>query len=199
MDISDLHSISEQPAPADHSVIRESRFFKSLQASVTAQQQADFNLLLSMVSQDATELDQFHTPRTRPLTEHSDLQKKFFVSEKPLVGPNSSSLEMAQHTAVCNGELATVHLNYCLHSPTLVNEVYDVDAEVFDNLDFNVRQRLLKIAEQEENAKEPSGSAFKQKQQATAPHKSEEVYPNVDKDSWFNVLAEARTLSTLSA
>jgi len=169
--------------------IRESRFHREICDSRVQQTSDTFRLLLSMVTQDALELDAFNLPETKEPEFDSELEKQFFVQGRKLSGEIPIVRNLEKNQLITAGFKASVDLNLCLHPEPLVTEVYDLPSEVFDNLDFNVRQRLLKSNQIKPKSDEVTD------QDETAIHATHKA--PVDIESWFNVLSEARAYSQL--
>lgn len=168
------------------SVVRESHYYQEIRASVESASDQDFHLLLAMVCQDATQLDEFHQYRSEVLEDVADLESNFHIQNKNLIGSFNPVVE-AYNTAAANAEsVSTVHLNNCLNPPPLVSDVYDLPADVFDNMDMNQRNLLLMREREKDQANN---------EDAEAPKTSESTF---DSAAWFNVLQQARTLSQLA-
>ena len=75
--------------PCAFEPIRESRFRQQLHESTEQNKKDMFRLLLSMVSQNALELDQFHVPETEQPQPSSDLHKQFFIQRRQVIGAYS--------------------------------------------------------------------------------------------------------------
>ena len=167
----------ETHATVDYSPIRESRFADALSGATEAQDKSAFNLILAMLTQDATELDQFHLPKSEQPELKSEIKSQFNVRERPLYGHVNINTDLNNGIAINEGRKQDVVLDLCLNPQPLVKEQYDLSSEVFDNLDFNARQRLLSLAAKEDK-KMPTDDKAEEKQ--------------IDVETWFNVLHQSR-------
>jgi hypothetical protein len=180
---------SAQEMITSHKIIRESDFHSQLQSATVQGDKANFNLILSMVTNDASELDAFHVPKSPASKDISELQQKFFVRPKPIYGKVPSNRSVNQNVWVHDGHLSNVQLDLALEPEPLATEQYDLAADVFNNLDFNSRNRLLNEASKIESSGE---EAISDDIKALAKYKE------VDVESWFNVLTDARAYSKLN-
>lgn len=169
-----------------HSVVRESHYYQEIRASVESERHQDFHLLLAMVCQDATQLDEFHQYKSDSLENVNNLEDNFFIQRKTIVGSFNPIVEAENAKAASSECVKSMHLNNCLNPPPLVADIYDLPADVFDNMDMNQRNLLLMREQQkdsEKNVAEPGNETTK---------------PSFDAAAWFNVLQEARTLSQMA-
>jgi len=170
--------------PTDYTPIRESQFAGALINAVDTQDKCSFNLILSMLTQDATELDQFHLPSTKPPELKSELNSQFNIIDKPIYGTVDSEADIKNAMAIHEGRKQDVVLDLCLKPQPLVKEKYDLSSEIFDNLDFNARQRLLNAAEIESKKETAISEKVTEKQ--------------IDVETWFNALHQSRVYANVS-
>jgi len=163
--------------------LRESKFHSQIRAAAEDQDDSTFHLLLAMVTQDAQELDAFHLPHTKEPEIRSDIKRQFFIQDKPLYGPSSLESAARHNRLIKEGFKSSMHLSLHLRPEPLQQAVYDIAQEVFDNLDFNARQRLLKSASTKEEK----------------PNERDVEHDEVDVEAWFNVLKQARIYSKFEA
>lgn len=173
----DLNNINKI---ADNFPIRESAFYSQIKSSTETGDQASFALLMSMLTTDAQELDEFNLPHTKDSKIKSDLYGQFNVQEKPLVGEYELERSLAFSQLVHQGDKTAIHLDLALKPEPLTAEPEKFPQELLDNLEPNVRNRMVE-------------SSIEPKQEAPIVAKKEK---EIDVESWFKVLHESRTIAT---
>lgn len=176
-------------SPPTEQVIRESSFHKALQTATLEEDKSSFNLILAMVTNDAKELDEFNLPHTTHYKTKSDIQKAFFVKGEHIYGKVPAERSIEQNQAIHQNFKTSVDLDLALKPEPLMAEKYDLPANVFDNLDYNSRIRLLNEVNTEEQQK-PSSE--------TQTTQTESDIPQVDNEAWFNTLHQARTFAAMA-
>lgn len=159
--------------------IRESAFYNQIKSSTETGDSASFALIMSMLTTDAKELDEFHLPHIADSKIKSDLYGQFNVREKQLTGNYDQERSVAFNQLVQQGHKVSVDLELALQPEPLIAEPDKFSKQLLDNLDPNVKSRLDK-----EQA-EPEQAPFVAK-----------VEKEIDVESWFKVLHESRTIAT---
>ena len=166
-------------------VIRESNYYSEIRGSIDSNNNSQFDLLLSMVCRDATQLDEFHQHRSESPKDVNDLNANLHVQTKRIVGGFNLAVEQSNAIAQSQQSVKTIHLNNCLNPAPLVADVYDLPGEVFENMDLNQRALALLADKSEQKESEPSAE-------------TDSASNSFDSNAWFNVLASARTLSQMA-
>ncbi|NVK24838.1 MAG: hypothetical protein HWE10_07910 [Gammaproteobacteria bacterium] len=171
-------------------VIRESDFYRELKSATDTGHQQTFALILSMLSNDARDLDEFHQPRTKPATNKTDLYKQFNIQAKTLRGDLSAERSLKFNALTQQKFRQTLQLELAVKPEALLpNQMSDIKPEVYNNLDINVRSRLKA---------ENSGSENSKNQIAENANSQIKDGKDIDVESWFKVLEESRTLSMMA-
>jgi len=168
--------------------VRESAFYPELKAASENGNQSTFGLILSMLSQDATELDQFHQPMTKPLQNKRDFYKQFNIQQQQLQG-DSNTTRLSELASMFRDDFKrSAELDLLIKPEPLIQSKRNVIADdVLNNLDINVKARLYK--QQEVNVQEQAKDKIAIKEKAEN---------EVDVESWFQVLEQARTFSMMA-
>lgn len=164
---------------ADNFPIRESAFYSQIKSSTESGDKASFALLMSMLTTDAKELDEFNLPHTNDSKIKSDLYEQFNVQPKELTGEYSHQRSLLFNQLIQQGDKADVALSLALTPEPLVAEQGKLPPEVVENLDPNVKSRLLAEKKEVEDKK--------------LDLKTEK---EIDVESWFKVLHQSRTIAT---
>lgn len=185
MQISELKT-AHQSVSIEESIVRESDFYSELKHASENGQKDTFALILSMLTTDANELDQFQQPKTKPYTNKSDLYKKHFIQQTELRGDLSSERSISFNQLLTSKQRQSIQLDLAIKPEALLaKDTNVIDGNVFNNLDINARTRF--IQHQTDDASVESNEVQKLPQ-ATQDRE-------IDVESWFNVLEQARTLS----
>ncbi len=160
--------------------IRESAFYPQIKASTVSGDSASFALIMSMLTTDAEELDEFHLPHTEAAKIKSDLYGQFNIQQKELTGSYNEQRSLAFNKLVADGNKDSVNLDLALQPEPLVPTQQKFPQILLDSLEPNVKCRLDK-AEQTDVSEE--------KKEAAKPSNE------IDVEAWFKVLHESRTLS----
>jgi len=137
-------------------VINEWQLGQQLNTAVHNGTREKFNLLLSMLSDDARDFSQFTLPAANQITPEqtkSSLRDEFSLSvAQPLVNKGISveqATTMNQHLAA--NKLSSIRLQYLLNNEAILsrndNEV--IDSDIKDNLSFLSQHRLVESLQQE--------------------------------------------------
>lgn len=175
MGVSEQNLISKKALP-NIPPIRESNFHTALQNAVVNHSNADFGLILSMVSQDAMELDQFHTPATKPMQNINDLEKRLFINRQALVGQFDTAIEQHCNQLVNSKNKQSCQLQQLLTNNPLIPEANGM-ADVIANMDLNQQRANSNLLNTVTDTKETN-----LKEQ-----------PSFDSEQWFDSLQQART------
>lgn len=159
--------------------LRESDFYNQIKTSTETGDRSSFALLMSMLTQDALELDEFHVPQRQQEQYLDDLKKQFFIQEKPLIKKSDENRSIQLNEYIQQGLKTTVELDLVLNPEGLVQPSGKIPQEVLDNLNPNVLARY----KESEQTSEP-------KVEVTKSSSNE-----IDVESWFNVLSESRLFS----
>ncbi len=188
----------------DQCVIRESKFYADLKSSVEQGNRQNFDLLLAMVTKDATEFDEFHQASTEIKFSEPSLQRIFGTQLKPIKGINNPTLSIRQNEQLHQGNFSDIRLQQCLTPEPVSYNSDKIDNNVLTNLDINIQRKLnarTQKVQVEKGASEQSN--FK-----AAGHSDNDAnYANIhgisrpnsmDIDAWFCVIKEARSLDLVS-
>ncbi len=159
--------------------IRESAFYSQIKSSTETGDSASFALLMSMLTTDAKELDEFHLPHTADDKIKSDLYGQFHIQQKQLAGDFNDQRSLAYNELIHQGDKAAVALDLKLNPEPLIATPEKFSQQLLDNLDPNVKSRL-------------AGGHDEQPEQPVVA----KVEKEIDVESWFQVLHESRALST---
>ncbi|MBU2882301.1 hypothetical protein KO525_06275 [Psychrosphaera sp. B3R10] len=167
-------------------VIRESSFRAELTQAVTDNDKAFYNLLMSMVSTDATDLDQFHQYKTTPVETLNDLNKKFNVAHFESVGQFDVETELKCNGFANSGNISSINLAQSLaRQPLVAKSDNNLPDEVIANLDYNIKLKYL--AQQKLNRDIETNSIIDETK----------VTPKLDVETWFNTLNQARAMENI--
>ncbi len=187
---------SNQPNITPANVIRESSVFSGIQSSVHNNDKCNFSLLLSMVTQDALELDEFNLPHTQQATSTSDLAKTFHVVSQKLYQESNPEQDRTINQMINSGHKQSATLLLQLQPQALIisdddkTQTAELPKNVFNNLNINQKARILKGYQSNSlNTSHENEKPQVMKQNAA---------PEVDIESWFSVLEQARTISKVA-
>lgn len=166
---------------ADNFPIRESAFYNQIKSSTETGDKASFALLMSMLTTDAKELDEFNLPHTKDSKIKSDLYGQFNVQQKTITGEYDKDRSIEFNQLIHQGNRTTVALELAIKPEPLTEEPRKFSQELLENLEPNVRSRIL----------EASAESKEQSQPAVAKTEKE-----IDVESWFKVLQESRAIAT---
>ena len=163
--------------------IRESKFYDEIKSSTETGDQSTFALLMSMLTRDARELDEFNLPTREQESAVTNLKKQLFIQDRPLIDELSSTRSVALNQFIDNGFKSSVELDLALKPEALLEpKPFSVPDNVINNLELNVKARVM--------ADIQTTTAIKQDNEL-------QQKPNeIDVESWFNVLQESRAFST---
>ncbi|GLS89779.1 hypothetical protein GCM10007916_08460 [Psychromonas marina] len=116
-----------------------------------------FNLLLSLLSDDARDFSQFDTPKaTQASLNEVELRESLALGEaQPLVNEGLSLPQAKQiNSAVQQGHLCDARLHSLLNNEALLSRTHkaNFDTDVVDNLSFLAQTRLKQTEIEAENA-----------------------------------------------
>jgi len=181
-------------------VIRESSVFSDIQKSVQNKDHSAFSLLLAMVTEDKLELDEFHLPINKVPKTKSDLEKTFHVVPQKLIGKIDSEQDLLFNELINSGHRESINLLLNLHPQPLITRSDDsssainLPAQLVNSLGMNQKAKLYNdIQSQQQTTKSYTEGSLKD----VEPLKSNQN-PEMDIESWFSVLEQARTLSKVA-
>lgn len=186
-----MHSLPSLPTKIEPNadVIRELTFRAELTQAVTDNDKAFYNLLMSMVSGDATDLDQFNQYKSTPLQTLNDLNKKFCVPQVDSVGSFDIHTETQCNTFANRGDVRSIKLVQSLtQQPLMAKSENNLPDEVIANLDYNIR---LKYLAQQKQVRE------KDNDKQAADTLAKNTAPKLDVETWFNTLNQARAMENI--
>lgn len=163
----------------DNFPIRESAFYNQIKSSTETGDKASFALLMSMLTKDAQELDEFHLPHTKDSKIKSDLYGQFNVQQKTITGEHDKDRSIEFNQLIHQGNRTTVALELAIKPEPLTAEPRKFPQQLLESLEPNVRSRI--VEESPKNKDKP----------AIAKTEKE-----IDVESWFKVLHESRAIAT---
>ncbi|GAB2992853.1 VC2046/SO_2500 family protein [Psychrosphaera aestuarii] len=177
----------------NNNVIRESAYYSQFRRAVDSSDSQSFALLLSMITQDATEFDQFHQVDT-PTNLNANAIADIFPTVKPdIYGAGNSVRASNQNRLVHNGQYQDVRLENTLKPEPLCYKTAVFDDELVNSLDFNVRQKLINTSLISKDIHTQRNSDVDKDAKVVNIHSIKR--PNsMDIDLWFNTLTASRSL-----
>lgn len=161
--------------------IRESAFYSEIKSSTETGDKHAFALLMSMLTTDAQELDEFHLPEVEAAKVKSDLYNQFHIQQQQLTGKFNSARSVSHNELIQQGDKTSVLLDLVLQPEPLLPEQSPLPQAVLDNIEPNVKARLNLQQASVEN---------------TSPVIAEKKpTKEIDVEAWFEVLHQSRTLS----
>ena len=158
--------------------LRESDFYKEIKSSTETGDSSSFALLMSMITQDALELDEFHVPQRQNEQYLDDLKKQFFIQDKPIIKKSDEHRSVMHNELIHQGFKTSVDLDLFLKPEGLVEPSQQIPQEVLENIEPNVKAKLdLQDTSTAESESKPN------------------TENQIDVESWFNVLSESRLFS----
>lgn len=193
-----MQTETNEPAVNNTHVIRESSVYSDIKKSVQSNDRSAFSLLLAMVTQDRMELDEFHLPQNKAPKNTYDLEKTFHVVPKKLIENVNNEQNLLFNQLLNSGCRESVNLLLNLHPQPLIQRMNDVEsgvnipAKLFNSLDVNQQAKFYREIECKNHTQ--------QKTNKTEHDLTKTVDANVEMDveSWFSVLEQARTLSKVA-
>jgi hypothetical protein len=182
--------------------IRESSVFSDIQKSVQNKDQSAFSLLLAMVTQDKMELDAFHLPVNKVPKSKSDLEKTFNVVPQTLIGKVNNEQDLLFNQLIHSKNKEDVKLLLQLQPQPLITRSDDssnsinLPAQLINSLGINQKAKLYQDIQSKQQMSDVNVmSTLKEVDSLiTKPNNDMEM----DIDSWFSVLEQARTLSKVA-
>jgi len=176
-------------------VVRESVYYNDIRKAVDSSDSGSFKMLLSMLTKDATEFDQFNQVSTPTTLTDKNVQQIFSTPSAPLYGQTDRQRSTHQNELISNGHFQDVRLENTLRPEALSYKSQLLEQSLIDSLDYNVKQRTVNPAII--GSQEHSNSSHEPK--ATNHSKIVNIHsierPNsMDIDSWFNTLTASRSL-----
>lgn len=185
----------KEPGMNNH-VIRESAFYNEIAESARTSNKCQFDLLLAMVSEDATDFDEFHQIQTPSNINDSDLYKNFEVSPKKIYQEPDHKRSLSQNERVQAKCFKDVQLDLMMNQEGLVIGNSVSDQMVFANTDYNTRVKNKDFYNRKSN-KQPSETEVNNDAPKANIH--DVLRPNsMDVDAWFKTLSQARSLDLVS-
>ena len=180
---------SELESQSNGQIVRESAFYSELKQASENSQQSSFALILSMLTQDALELDQFHLPQNQPIENVRDYYKQFNIQQQALEGELNEKRSLAFNHLIQSNHKRSVELELMLKPEALIAaKTSTIDDVIISNMDTNCRARYLN-QQQTDHVQTETVDISKH-----ISHKENAI----DIESWFNVLEQARTLSKVA-
>lgn len=170
-------------------VISESKCHDQLVDSSRLPDKARFNLLLAMLTQDATEFDQFYQAKNPSIRINQNLYERFHIAPKQLTGKGSRTKDLQLNQLTQQSLLASVQLQLTLAPDPLSFNFEALPSDVVNNLDVNAYERTIK---KQEIPPHNSVLPDEQHRSDTVSQKESEVKLH----QWFEVLHQARALET---
>lgn len=143
-------------------VINEWQLGQQLNTAVHTGTREKFNLLLSMLSDDARDFSQFSLPSATPLDtteENQSLRDRFSLPDaQPLVNkgisPEQATL-MNEHLQA--NKLSSMRLQYLLNNEAILSRSDEslIESDIKDNLSFLSQHRLVESLQRETVSAEP--------------------------------------------
>ena len=194
-------SESNEPGSVEmnKNVIRESSFYNDIASSARTGTKSQFDLLLAMVSDDATDFDEFNQVYTPTKLTESDLYSTFAVQPKKLREEPKPLRSLHLNKIVNDRKFKDAQLELLLNREALVSGPSEDVQRVYANLDFNtqVKSKDLLIIDLEPQTKGNSSELANKDAKKSNIHSISR--PNsMDLDLWFNTLAQARSLDLVS-
>ncbi|MDP2562475.1 VC2046/SO_2500 family protein [Psychrobium sp. 1_MG-2023] len=131
-------------------LVGEIQLGQQLNNSIEQSQQADFALLLSMLSKDVCDQSQFHFKQQdqTETTEQIDLRKQFEMPQpQQLIGEEKDSAQSLSQTKIAAEEgLVAARLSHCIQPEPLCYQLEKIESferDIFDNLDFVNAAKVL--------------------------------------------------------
>lgn len=194
-------SESNEPGSVEmnKNVIRESSFYNDIASSARTGTKSQFDLLLAMVSDDATDFDEFNQVYTPTNLTEADLYSTFAVQPKKLREEAKPSRSLHLNSIVHDRKFKDAQLELLLNREALVSGPSEDVQRVYANLDFNtqVKNKDLLTLDLEPQTKDDSSKLANKDAKNSNIHSVSR--PNsMDLDLWFNTLAQARSLDLVS-
>ena len=189
------HSREYSDMSQEANVVRESAYYSDIRKAVDRSDSICFKMLLSMLSKDATEFDQFNQVSSPSTLMDRKVHQIFPTPRAPLYGKADAQRSTHQNELISNGHFQDVRLENTLKPEALSYKKQLLEQRLIDSLDYNVKQRTVNPAIIE--SQEHSISSHEPK--ATNHSKIVNIHsierPNsMDIDSWFSTLTASRSL-----
>jgi hypothetical protein len=187
MNLSTQYSANKISAP-----IRESDFYVEIRNSVDSHSKSDFSFLMSMLSHDVLDSDQFNQVTSSNNLNEQTLRDILGVKEKVIEGEINAAPSVRQNQMVHENQIASVRLSSLLQNEALFfrgsDTPNDLPSEVIENIDLNTKARLYRDMEINSDTTLNKQSSI---------HSIER--PNsMDIDMWLNSINAARALDLVS-
>ena len=194
-------SESNEPGSVEmnKNVIRESSFYNDIASSARTGTKSQFDLLLAMVSDDATDFDEFNQVHTPSDLNEADLYSTFAVQPKKLRETPNPQRSLHLNEIVNERKFKDAQLELLLNREALVSGPSENVQRVYANLGFNnqVKNKDLLTIDLEHQTKDKSSELTNKDAKNSNIHSISR--PNsMDLDLWFNTLAKARSLDLVS-
>ena len=182
--------------------IRESSVFSDIQKSVQNKDQSAFSLLLAMVTQDKMELDAFHLPVNKVPQSKSDLEKTFNVVPQTLIGKLNTEQDLSFNQLIHSKNKDDVKLLLQLQPQPLITRGDDsinsinLPAQLVNSLGINQKAKLYKDIQSEQQMSDVNVMSTLKEANSLVTKPSNDI--EMDIDTWFSVLEQARTLSKVA-
>lgn len=183
-------------------VIRESSVFSDIQKSVQSKDHSAFSLLLAMVTEDKLELDEFHLPVNKTPKTKTDLEKTFHVVPQKLFGKVDSEQDLMFNELIHSGNRESVNLLLSLQPQPLItrhddpSDAINLPAQLINNLSMNQQAKLYKDIQAQQQAS--NSSTIRPLKEVEPAQLANDAEMEMDIESWFSVLEQARTLSKVA-
>ena len=194
-----MQTQNHEPVNQHINVIRESSVFSGIQNSVQNNDKSAFSLLLAMVTEDKMELDEFHLPVNQTPKTKSDLEKTFHIVPQKLIGKVNNEKDLLCNELVTSGHRESVNLLLSLQPQPLLTRSDDsssainLPAQLVNSLGINQKAKLYNDIQSQQAIKPAPVSSLKDVEALPSNQN-----PEMDIESWFSVLEQARTLSKIA-
>ncbi|WP_155694876.1 VC2046/SO_2500 family protein [Psychrosphaera haliotis] len=176
-------------------VVRESVYYNDIRKAVDSSDIGSFKMLLSMLTKDATEFDQFNQVSTPTTLTDKNVQNIFSSPSVPLYGQTDRQRSTHQNELISNGHFQDVRLENTLRPEALSYKNQLLEQSLIDSLDYNVKQRTVNPAIIESQEHSNSSHELKVSNHSKIVNIHSIERPNsMDIDSWFNTLTASRSL-----
>lgn len=176
-------------------VVRESVYYNDIRKAVDSSDSGSFKMLLSMLTKDATEFDQFHQVSTPSTLADQNIQQIFSTPSAPLYGPKDAQRSAHQNELISKGHFQDVRLENTLKPEALSYKQQLLEQNLMESLDYNVKQRTVNpvIIDDKKSSISQDDKKVINHSEIVNIHSIER--PNsMDIDSWFNTLTASRSL-----
>ncbi|MDA8621503.1 VC2046/SO_2500 family protein [Psychrosphaera sp.] len=176
-------------------VVRESAYYADIRKAVDTSDSGSFKMLLSMLTKDATEFDQFQQVSTPSPLVNKKIADIYTCPKTPLYGKSNGVRSTHQNELISRGYFQDVRLENTMKPEPLSYKRQMFDQKLIDNLDYNVKQRTVNpLIDENSEQFEPEAELKVTNHSNIVNIHSVERPNSMDIDSWFNALTASRSL-----